>query len=84
MNSKKRIAFILGSMGRGGAERVVSIISNHYANKDWDVDIILLLDSKCEYNLNNKIKIISLANKNKSRISQLPNWIFGIRSLWTS
>lgn len=80
MNSKKRIVFILGSMGRGGAERVVSIISNHYANKDWDVDIILLLDSKCEYNLNNKIKIISLANKNKSRISQLPNWILGIRS----
>ena len=80
MNSKKRIAFILGSMRRGGAERVVSIISNHYANKDWEVDIILLLDGRCEYNLNNKIRIISLANENKSRISQLPSWILGIRT----
>ena len=80
MNSKKRIAFILGSMKRGGAERVVSIISNHYADKDWEVDIILLLNGQCDYKLNPKIRIISLANNSRSRISQLPNWIFGIRS----
>ncbi len=80
MNSKKRIAFILGSMRRGGAERVVSLISNHYANKDWEVDIILLLDGKSEYNLSNKIRIISLADNSKSRMSQLPNWILGIRT----
>lgn len=79
MKSKKRIAFILGSMNRGGAERVISLLANNYAAKDWKVDIIVLLSGKCGYKLNENIKIISLAEKGKSRISQLPCWLLGIR-----
>ena len=30
---KKRIAFFLGSMGRGGAEKVISVLSREYAEK---------------------------------------------------
>lgn len=76
----KRIAFILGSMNRGGAERVVSILANHYATKGWNVDIILLLSGECKYHLDEKIKVISLANINQSRISQLPKWLSSIRN----
>lgn len=75
---KKRIAFVLGSMKRGGAERVISILSNHYASKGWVVDIILLLSGECDYELDQKIRIISLAGTG-SRLRQLPDWIFGIR-----
>lgn len=28
-----KILFIIGSLNRGGAERVVSILANHYAKK---------------------------------------------------
>ena len=80
MNSTRRIAFILCSMKRGGAERVVSILSNHYSRKGWEVDIILLLSNECEYDLEENIRIISLANKERSRIRQLPSWLTGIRS----
>lgn len=80
MINNKKIVFILGSMRRGGAERVVSIIANHYFQKAWKVDIILLLSGKCEYEINPKIRIISLANEAKTRLSQIPRWFFGIRS----
>jgi len=77
--NKMRIAFVIGSMGRGGAERVISIIANSYAEKGWNVDIILLLNSKCDYELNNNIRIIDISDSEKSRISNLPRWLFGIR-----
>ena len=77
--SEKKIVFILGSMGKGGAERVISILSNHYIGKGCEVHIITLLDSKCEYELHESIKLKYIGDKRKKRISQLPNWILGIR-----
>lgn len=44
---KKKVIFIIGSLSRGGAERVISILANHYASKDWNVDILLLLSANC-------------------------------------
>ena len=32
-SDSKKITFILGSMGKGGAERVISILANEYADK---------------------------------------------------
>lgn len=75
-----RIAFIIGSMGRGGAERVISILANHYVNKNWDVDVILLLANKVEYDLDSRVRIINLSNPNRRRLFQLPRWLLGIRS----
>lgn len=80
MDRTRRIAFILGSMKRGGAERVVSILSNHYSRKGWKVDILLLLSNECEYNLEQNIRIIPLANEGNTRIRQIPKWLYGIRS----
>ena len=77
---KKRITFILGSMGGGGAERVISILANHYAEKGWNVDILTLLDEKCSHHLYPSIDIISLANLSFTRIQQLPHWFFKIRN----
>ena len=33
-----KISFFIGSMAGGGAERVISILANHYSEKGWDVD----------------------------------------------
>lgn len=76
---KERIVFIIGSMRKGGAERVISILSNNYADLGWNVDIITLLDSKIDYKLNLKINIINMSNNKRKNILQLPFWIINLR-----
>ncbi|HFK1432571.1 TPA: glycosyltransferase family 4 protein [Bacillus cereus] len=77
--NQQRITFLIGSMRRGGAERVISILANTYANKGWKVDILTLLDDANEYQLNSNINVKSIGVKGYSRIRQLPNWINSIR-----
>lgn len=74
-----KIVFFIGSMGGGGAERVISILANHYASKNWDVEIALLLKNEVGYKLDEKIKIVDLSGKHGSYFKNLPGWIFGIR-----
>ncbi len=54
----KKIIFFTGSMGRGGAERVISILSNLYAEKRWKVDIVMLLHNKpAGYSLDERVEV---------------------------
>lgn len=76
--------FFIGSMGWGGAEKVISILANFYATNGWDVTIITVLSSKIVYELDNRIKIISIARERKSRVSNLFYWIRGIKKLLKS
>lgn len=59
----KKIMFFSGTMCRGGAEKVISILSNHYAKKGWDVHIGLLAYPKVEYPLESSIVIHDLSSK---------------------
>ena len=79
MNEMKRIAFLIGSMGGGGAERVVSIIANEYIRQGWCVDILMLLSNECTYALDPAINLVDLSGKIASRIARLPSWIKNIR-----
>lgn len=79
-NKSKKISFFIGTMRRGGAERVISKLANFYSNKGWDVDIILLLSNEVNYELNSNIRIIPICYKGKSRMKQLPVWIKNIRN----
>ena len=74
-----KISFFIGSMRRGGAERVISILANHYASKGWDVEIALLLENTVGYDLNHKIKIVDLTCVGNSYIDNLPKWLVKIR-----
>ncbi len=77
----KKILIFIGSMSRGGAERVISIISNDLAERGWDVSVCMLLSNSVDYRLSDKIKIVDLSGKTSSRLKHIPNWIFGIRKL---
>lgn len=57
----KKIVFLVSSMGRGGAERVVSILANEYIKMGWEVDICMLLHNIMSYNVNKKVNIIDLS-----------------------
>lgn len=61
-NTAGRIMFATASMIRGGAERVVSILANHYAAAGWDVSILMLLHSHVGYELDPTIRIIDISN----------------------
>lgn len=61
----KKIAICINSLAKGGAERVVSIISN-YLILDYDITVITMTKNDISYQLDSKIHIIEIANsKNK-------------------
>lgn len=72
----KEIVFITNTMSRGGAARVLSILANHYAKKEWKVGIIL---RKIEntYQLNPNITIIEVGNDSQTNRFK---WISIIRN----
>ena len=57
MNSKKKISFIIGALTPGGAERVISTLSNQLIEQ-YEVIIITFTKSKPFYELDNRIKVI--------------------------
>ncbi len=77
---QKRIAFFLGSMKRGGAERVISILSKEYASSGWNTDIGLLLFPEVEYELSESTKVYDFTGKISSRIKRVPLWLKSIRT----
>ena len=77
--ARHRILFVIGSMGRGGAERVISILANEYAERGSEVRILTLLDDEIGYALKEGVEVVPLCDKNKSRIRQLPFWLYQIR-----
>lgn len=61
----KRIAFLINSMGDGGAEKVVKILLENLYIDEFDIELICLEKNNI-YNLNNKIKVTYLSNRSKS------------------
>lgn len=58
--SKKKIAIIVGSLGRGGAERVTLYLAKHFKEKEIDPFIITALKRENEYNVPEGIRRINL------------------------
>lgn len=75
----KKITFIIGSMGNGGAEKVISVLANDYIIKGWNVDIIVLLENKVCYYLDKKINIVDFSGNTQKRLLRLPYWLKSIR-----
>ena len=75
----RKISFFIGSLHGGGAERVISILANHFRRKGWNVDIVLLLDTEVGYVLETGINIIDLSQGTGSYYKHLTKWLRGIR-----
>ncbi|MTH08407.1 glycosyltransferase [Turicibacter sanguinis] len=56
MKCFKKITFIISSLNFGGAERVVSELANHFSH-DSEVSIVLVSQSKVEYQLDDRVKL---------------------------
>lgn len=60
-----RIMFVCDTMGSGGAERVISILSNSFVNKGHDISILMIGSDAAEpfYLMNDKIKLLYLSKE---------------------
>ena len=56
--SKKTLSFVIGSLSSGGAERVISNLSNELIER-FEIIIITFTGTEPFYNLDNRIKIIA-------------------------
>ena len=79
MENQKKITFVLGSMGQGGAEKVISVLSKDYAEKGWETDIVVLLNNRIAYDLHPNTRLIDFSGEGQSRIRRLPYWLRSIR-----
>ena len=73
-----KLAFFIGGMTRGGAERVISILANHYST-DNNVDIVMLLDNLVEYELSPSINTIDMTGNSNSYYGNILFWLKSIR-----
>lgn len=77
----KKVLIICGSMNRGGAERVISIISNELVKRNWGVIILTILDSGCGYELDPRIKRINVSKKGQNQVFSIPRLAREIRTI---
>lgn len=61
-----KVLFFISSLEEGGAQRVVSILSNELVKRDFDVEILEYFNEKDFYDLDSKIKITSVIENTKS------------------
>ena len=68
-----KILFVCDTMGSGGAERVISILSNSFSYRNHEVSILMLSSKASEpfYNLDKHIKVEYLKNYQNGKISKL-------------
>jgi glycosyltransferase involved in cell wall biosynthesis len=78
---EKKIIIVTGSMKRGGAERVISIVSNYFASLGWDVCIVSCLFPEVEYNLDSRIKILDISKQDRNQILDAPRLIVRLRKI---
>lgn len=76
---KKKIIFFIGSLSWGGAEKIITVLANSYLDRDYDVTIVTLLSNKNVFDLDKRIKLVSLTRENKSNIGNVRYWIKGIK-----
>lgn len=55
LNKKNKIAFLITGLQAGGAERVISNLANNFAEKNYDVKIIVMKKTVSDYALNPNI-----------------------------
>jgi len=75
----KKIIFVIGSLVRGGAEKVILELANEYSLLGWQVEIIMLLQNKIEFDVSSNISVIDYSGRRKSRVARIGFWLANLR-----
>lgn len=81
----KKIVFVIGSLENGGAERVVSVLTNFLAEKN-EVHIVTTMEDKIDYEINDKVtyKYIMDDYENEQGIKRNFLRIFALRNYFNT
>lgn len=87
----KNIAIVIGTIERGGAQRVVSVLANHWTSLGNKVILIPLLEKhegainpECfGYPLSESVEIFCLGEF-ENRLLMVPKWILGLRQFFVT
>lgn len=75
---EKRYIFFVGTLGNGGAERVISILSNLMAQKGMNVEVLTYYDRPVFYDMNPNVKVTAVETNSGSK-NKIEN-LFWIRN----
>lgn len=67
-----------GTLSGGGAEKVMSVLVNHWAEAGVEVHVVALLDDKVGYPLHPDVHIVSGVSR-RGRLASIPYWMRLIR-----
>lgn len=76
----KEIVFLTGAMSRGGAERVISLLSRRYVQMGWQVKILMLLHNQIEYELDPEVTVMDFSNDKVKAVLDMPRLVGKVRS----
>ena len=78
--TKKTVTFFIDSLGGGGAERVVSVLSNHLVQTGrYDVRIVMLRNVPTAYPLDDRVHLLYVQDMSlTSRYSKLVRRVFAV------
>ena len=71
----KRYIFFVGTLGNGGAERVISILSRKMVEQEMDVEILTYYDREVFYDIDSKVKLKSVESSTRTN-NKLKNLIW--------
>lgn len=66
-----KIVFVLPNISSGGAERVVTILSDKFIEKGYNVDIVLLIDEIIQYEVSAGVDIVMLNTAGMSKSTRI-------------
>ena len=69
-----KLLLFIGAMRSGGAERVMATLSNEFANRNHEVTLATMLPYESFYELNDKVKQVSLYRTNNATLVQKIIW----------
>ena len=65
------VTFVCEHLGKGGAERVMSILIKNYVNAGWRVQLVLLYEDLIEYSIPDSVKKVFLSFDRKHSLSEI-------------
>ena len=64
----KKVLFVIGILGNGGAERVIAALANRLIENNVEVGIVTIYSTRQDYALNSKIELKHIVANNKIKI----------------
>lgn len=66
-----KIIFLVASLGSGGAERVVSLLSNRLVERGHNIEIVCLKYNDVYYKLNQGVNVVLAMQQTKNRLTEI-------------